>query len=233
MQVRCKFLNKTFSTKFSDIEIISQFHPLVRFVGDKIRESEEPCYPVISISLNKDKIPNFPTGTFVFSIEHWSIHGVRDIEKLSFVVKKMYEQLDYLSEDEAETLITTAGMHGVDWMAARNTADLSLAKDLASDCIEESERLYDIYIQQIKNENEDRAELQRQSLIRHRERQMETLNQIKDTHKNKGRFSLVKATQGRIDALNNRIEQKLTEIEDRKKLRHHKKDVCIGLINVS
>jgi len=230
--IRCKFLNKTFSAKDPGIEIISQFHPLVRFVSDKIRESGGQCYPVICISLDKDKIHNFSTGPYVFSIKRWSIHGTRDIEKLNYVVKKMDEQSDYLSEDEAETLITTAGMYGVDWMAARNTADLSLAKDIASDCIEESERLYDLYIKQIKNENEDRAELQRQSLIRHRDRQMETLSNIKETHMVKERASLVKATQGRIDALGNRIKLKLIEIERQKQLSHRPEDVCIGLINI-
>ena len=62
---------------------------------------------------------------------------------------------------------------------------------------------------------------------------METLDQIKDAHRTKGRSSLVKATQGRIDALVNRIGQKLAEIEERKKLRYHKKDVCVGLINIT
>jgi superfamily II DNA or RNA helicase len=230
--IRCKFLNKTFSAKYSDIEIISQFHPIIRFISEKIRESGHQCYPVVCISLDKDKIHNVSVGTYVFSVKRWSIHGTRDIEKLNYVVKRMDEQSNYLPEDEAENLITTAGIHGVDWMAARNTADLSLAKDLAYDCIEESERLYETYIEQIRNENDDRAELQRQSLIKHRDRQMATFNEIKNTHRLKGRTGLVKATQGRIDALKNRIDLKLIEIERQKQLNHHPEEVCIGLINI-
>jgi len=230
--IRCEFLNKTFSAKYSKIEIISQFHPLVRFVSDKIRESGDRYYPVVCVSLDQDRIHNFSTGTCVFSVERWSVRGTRDIEKLNYVVKKMDDQSGYLSEDEAEMLITTAGMHGVDWLAARNTADLSLAKDLATDCIYESERLYDLYIKQIKNENEDRAELQRQSLIRHRDRHMKSLNLVKETHMANNRPALVKATQGKINALDNRTNMRLAEIEKQKKLSCYREDVCIGLINI-
>jgi superfamily II DNA or RNA helicase len=230
--IKCHFLNKTFSARYSETEIISQFHPIVRFASEKIKESDDHCYPVVSISLNKDKIPGYSIGVYVFSVKRWSVHGTRDIEKLNYVVTEMKGKPSYLSEDNAETLITTAGMYGEDWIAARNTADLSLAKELALDCIDESEKLYDLYIEQIKNENEDRAELQRQSLTRHRDRQMETLAVIKETHTFNGRTSLVKATQGRIDALENRITLKLTEIERQKKLSHYPEDICIGLIKI-
>ena len=40
-------------------------------------------------------------------------------------------------------------------------------------------------------------------------------------------------TKGRIDALNSRVQQKMLEIDTRRQLNHHKKEVCIGLINVN
>ena len=97
-----------------------------------------------------------------------------------------------------------------------------------------SDEKYEIFIKHIENENEDRADLQQKSLLLHRDRQIEKYRKTKLIHEQYGdkRIPLVKATEGKIYALQERINIKLEEINKRRKLKYFQKEICLGIINV-
>jgi SNF2 family DNA or RNA helicase len=230
--IRCIFKNKVAcDTIASQQETISQFHPLTRFVGYSIEQLNEFFHPAVSIKL--DSCYFSEKGYYVFYIQKWSLEGLRDIERLYFVAKHCLSN-QILNDDVAEKLITEAMINGLDWIEAKNIVDLQIASKDIEDCMMISDEKYEIFIKHIENENEDRADLQQKSLLLHRDRQIEKYRKTKLIHEQYGdkRIPLVKATEGKIYALQERINIKLEEINKRRKLKYFQKEICLGIINV-
>jgi len=231
--VRCEFKNKVSATFGTKPEYISQFHPLVRFASHQIRETGTKYYPVISVKLDAGKINEIEKGDYVFHIERWSVQGVRDIEQLCFLAKQVGPDGSYLSRDESEKLVTTAAMYGEDWLSSSNELDTKSTSEELEECIDEAAQLYKEYIKQISTENEDRASFQHEALIRHRDRQIRTQEEVRQKHLDHGRPGLVKMTDGKIRSIQENVQKKLVDIEKRRVIRHNQMEVCMGLIRVA
>jgi hypothetical protein len=91
---------------------------------------------------------------------------------------------------------------------------------------------YDSFVGDLDAENQDRADIQERSLKAHWESQLEKLKLIKERHQALGREALVKATQGRIDALNRRMELSLERIEKRRTVCCHFEEIAVGVVRV-
>lgn len=232
--VRCIFKNKVACHTIPGTpEIISQFHPLTRFISYAIEQQNESFHPAVSIKLNNKYFPELPNGIYVFYVQKWSLEALRDIEKLYFVAKPISNSQS-LDNEEAEKLITQATLYGDDWIEARNIIDLTKAAKDIEDCMVVADKKYEDFIKQLENENEDRAEIQAKSLSLHKDRQLKKLQEVKYMHELYGekRRGLVKATEGKIVALQERINIKLAEINKRREIRHFNKEICLGIIKV-
>jgi len=168
----CEFKNKVAGKVHrGQKETISQFHPLTRFVTAKIRERGVSFYPVVAVKLSVNYLPRLSTGYYVFYSQLWSLEGLRAIEKVYFSAK-LLGAADQLSEQEAEQLITYAALYGKDWEEGKNIIDLTQARAAVEVFIDEAEEKYQSYSGQIQGENEDRATLQKGTLIAHRDKQL-------------------------------------------------------------
>ncbi len=231
-RMKCRFLNKSMRNINPNLEIISQFHPLIRFVSDKIKQSGEKYYSPVGAQIKHIQIPNIKKDIYVFTIQLWSLEGIRDIERLYFAVKSYQDNQITLKSELAEKLIVTASLEGNDWLTVKQETDLNKAIEIVNNCLVEADDKYKEFVQKIQNENNDRADIQEKSLKAHRDKQLEMLDNIKMGHKAAGRLSLVKATEGKINKLRSRVKRQLIRIDEQRKLRYHRTDVCIGLIKV-
>lgn len=230
--IRCRFESRL-STRYPGVrEVITQFHPLVRFVSQKLRQSEESAYPVASVTIGAAAVAQIQPGAYVFTVEQWSIAGLRDIERLAFVVAPIADPVNYLPDDAAELLVTTAARSGESWPEASGELDMSAMAAIADGFLEEGEKRYGAYITELEAENNDRADIQERSIRRHGERQRSRLREVLARHRARGRERMVALTKGRLAALEERINQRLMRIDQRRRLRHHKQEVCIGVIRV-
>lgn len=230
--VPCEFKNRVSSASAGKVETISQFHPLARFVGFSVRDKGERYYPCVSCKLSRTLAGGFEPGDYVFSIDHWSLSGLRVIERINYAVAGPANPSGFLSADQGESLITLAAIHGSDWLSARNVIDLGEARVLSEKCLTRSIREYDRFIRDTENENSDRADLQLASLARHSRRQLEVLNQVLRGHRQKGRGPLAKATEGRIAKLEERVSWKTRDIENNRDIIHNRRDICVGIVRV-
>jgi hypothetical protein len=82
-------------------------------------------------------------------------------------------------------------------------------------------------------ENEDRASIQIRTLESHLREQTSRLKQIAADHAAARRLSLVRATEGRIEALKARCEQRRSEIERRRRLNPSMEDIAVLLVEVT
>ena len=230
--VRCAFTNRPRSDRPRRSEFITQFHPLVRFVSQRLRQTDERYYPTVSVVVASEMLVNLGPGIYVFTVDRWSVQGLRDIERLSFLAKPLGGTSAFLPDDAAEGLATTAARSGRDWPAAANTVDLSQAVAIVEQCLEESEFRYERYVREIDFENNDRADVREQSLKRHWDRQRRRREETLARHRVLGRDRLIPAVEGQIAKLNQTMSQRLAEIEVQRGLKHHKQEVCMGLIRV-
>ena len=232
-KVKCLFQNKVSGSGPGRGEIINQTHPLVRFVSDMINSSSFSYYSPISVELQRHEISGVNPGMYVFYVECWSFKGIKEIEKLTVTACKYSTELEFLPDNDAEKLVTLAARTGKDWMGAAAEINFSLAVELTEQCMERSEIRYEAYNAQLKHENNDRADIQEKTLIQHRNSQLEKLESLLARYLAEGREKIAKPTQGRIDALKSRVEQKLQEINSRKDLNSSQKEISFGLIWVS
>lgn len=231
---RCLFQNRPMRRDDASrrIECVTQFHPLIRFVSQRMKLVDSSYHPAVSVTVAREVVPKIDTGFYVFSVDKWSIHGLRDIERLSFQAKPFNRKGGFLPDDAAEHLLTTSARKGKDWLAAANTVDLEQAAGIVEECLDEAMNRYNSYIEQIEFENNDRADMQEQSLKRHWERQQNRLTEVRDKHRSLGRGRLIPAVEGQIAKLGETMKQRLTEIERQRVLKHNRQELCVGLVSV-
>ena len=72
---------------------------------------------------------------------------------------------------------------------------------------------YELFVQELKARNEDRADIQLRNLEQHYERQMAVLRETREKHRAHNREALVKATEGRMRAAENRVKQQRLKLK--------------------
>lgn len=234
--VRYRFENRVPQRGLIREEYINQFHPLTRFVSDNIQErisrSEIVYFPSVSLRLNQKTVPSLFPNDYLFYVERWTVQGIKDIERMVYFARTTNENSQFLSEEKAEQLVTGVAKCGVDWLSATNEIDASSLVPLVGESMDAAEQQYSEYIEYLKNENNDRADLQEKTLNLHMERQRIKLEDILNNHERKGNFKMIAPTRGKIEKLETRVRDKIREIEERRKLLHHRKEVCIGIVRV-
>lgn len=228
--VRCIFQNKVADRKPGLVETINQMHPLVRFVSDRIGRSNFSYFSPVSVSLDREQMPELSQGIYPFVVERWSVLGIRATEKLHVSAKVLDQSQGMLPEDIGEKLITLSARNGKDWLQPTMKVKKEMALEHIEQCQENAEISYNRFIQQLEAENNDRADVQEKALRRHLGRQMDKLNAtLQKQIKNE---KVARMTRGRMSALNARVDQKLREIQERRSIKYHKKEICIGVVQI-
>lgn len=232
--IPCRFENRTNLDGMYTVELINQFHPLVRFVSDQIDKSDEQLTPAVSIQLNCEMLADLPisSGDYVLAIARWSVTGLQSSEKLAYAGARIFDS-DVLETETAERLANYAVQYGEDWFEAHHHINLDSVSKIADNLLfGELDAKFNDYVNDIRRRNEDRADLQVHNLNRHHDNQRRKLEDIRLKHLTNNRRSLVKATDGRIEALLNRIKRQEQAIESRRSINYRSDEIAIALIRV-
>jgi len=104
-EVRCRFENSTVPRIRRGEEAINQFHPLVRFVSSRLEVSEERRRPAVAVRLRASRLlGEVGPGIYGFSVQRWSVRGLRHAEKLSYAAIPVAPAGDPLRSGDAELL---------------------------------------------------------------------------------------------------------------------------------
>lgn len=231
--VRCLFENRIVGATKTSVEVISQFHPLVRLVSAQIRGNDDQITPTVAVSLSKESVDSeIKTGIYVLAAGLWSFSGLQDSDKLGYAASALDGGV-LLKHDLAELLAAAAVADGKDWPEARNVVDLPRAYHVANENLfGYLDDQYQTFDREMRARNEDRADIQLRSLNQHFLGQTERLRETLKVHRAKGRESLVKATEGRMRALEARVSQERLRIESRREVRSQSKEIAIAIIGV-
>ncbi len=225
--VRCRFSAKTGARdRRRGVELLSQFHPIARFVGKTIRDTEEQLTPAVAVRLRSDDLPR---GDYVAVVAFWSVQGLTTTERLVYAASQDGSPIDPAL---AERLVLAGSHDGVDWIEARAEVDFARAVEHAETLFDHIALRFQEHVREVEAENDDRADIQTRNLERHLRTQLETLNGVRARHVRHGRNALVKATEGRIRALEARVEMQRARIEERRRIESQDDDILAILVRV-
>lgn len=234
--IRCRFQNRVKAGDENGMEVISQFHPLVRFVSSEIERQEEQLTPAVAIRLKRSLVANdLLNGVYILVSALWSIQGLQTTERLMYTGCRLADPEKLLPDIQAEKIITTAILNGEDWMEAGHIVDRQEAFRVANETLfSHLGEGFQKFVDEVKAENEDRADIQERNLTTHLRSQTVQLEKVKKNHLEHGRTSLAKATEGRLEKLRNRFDREKHKIDLRRTVKPDpQKEICVSLVKIT
>lgn len=217
------------------IEIISQYHPVIRFISESIKldEKSKP-FPISAVSLDRKHLPsNFAKGVYVFAVQRWLFSGERETERLAFKAypfQTSYE--DEISRDEAERLVTLAALKGEQWIDAPYLLDPNKTSEIFNYAYEALEASFEDVKESIHCENDDRINFQMRILESHKQRQSSKIIEKINALNMSGKTKIIPAEQGKLRKLEQRILDKKAILERKRNFTAEPSFVTGGVIQI-
>jgi superfamily II DNA or RNA helicase len=229
------FENKLGKTK-AGVEKVTQDHPLVRFVAEKLRAAGAgPGYfPVSAVELMSNTTTSQPPGIYVYFVMRWSVSGSRDIERLEYLVKGL-DNSSLIDGDAAELMVNTAALEGRDWLGAAMHVDSQQAASLQDTCRSELEERFRAFAAAQKREDADRIRLMVRSLEHHLENKKRKSQELIAGYSASGdarRVRMIPAERGRLNKEMQRVEGRIAELRLKEDLKAHDSAVSGGVIRI-
>jgi SNF2 family DNA or RNA helicase len=229
------FDNKLGKTK-AGVEKVTQDHPLVRFVAEKLKASGAgPGYfPVSAVELIANTTTSHAPGIYVYFVMRWSVSGSRDIERLEYLVKGLDNNV-LVDGDAAELMVNTAALEGRDWLGAAMSVDSQTAASLQDACRAELEDRFREFVAAQKREDADRIRLMVRSLEHHLESKKRKSQELIARYSASGdgrRVRMIPAEQGRLKKEMQRVEGRIAELRLKEDLKAHDSAVSGGVIRI-
>lgn len=232
---RLLFENQVAAGRY-DVEVISQYHPLVRFVSEslKTRGKSGGYFPVTATKISRLHTGKVAEGIYVYAIARWSVSGARDIERLEYCVKNR-DTGEWLDSATAESLVNLTGMEGRDWPGAATVLEHGNIARLYDRCVESLEEGFEIFKGDIERENNDRIHLMINTLERHRKNQRDKLRERIRQAEESGserKKRLIPAIKGQIKKLDRKIDEKIAYLRGKQVIEASYSNVSGGVIRV-
>ena len=229
-KIVCTFSNKVYGSGEKG-EVVSQFHPLVRFISAQLNPANEGYYPLVAVETTTDDASIIAPGDYVFFLKRWSFEGLRVEEELSASAIDIARK-QAIDHETALQLVNRARLHGRDWLACGNQVDAQFVVDLVDICMETIDARYQDVVKRRIEENEDRIDFQVSNAQRHRDRLLKTQQGILQRHKELGRLKLIPMVEGKMAKIEQRFDLALAGLKRQTSLTYSSSDVCTGVIRV-
>lgn len=198
-------------------ERVTQDHPLIRFVTERLRHSgRSPArFPVSAIELPAFQLQGFEPGVYVFGVYRWTVSGVRDIERLEYVVRPFKGEA-FIDGEQAEHMVNTAALEGFQWLGVANEIDTCVAANFFDACRDQLEDRFDEFQGAQGREDRDRLKMMKKALQSHMDKQVETQNatiqRYRDSRDEKN-MRMIPAVEGKLKKLRKRFQERIAELE--------------------
>ncbi|MFO1465371.1 MAG: hypothetical protein U1F35_02840 [Steroidobacteraceae bacterium] len=214
-------------------ELVTQYHPVIRFVTGRLRDDEERRYAPVSAGIvDRTHLPQIPPGDYVFAVQRWSFSGGRGIERLAYAAVSMTAPAEALSPEPSERLITTAALRGRDWVSAPGEVDGEGAAGLLHVCVEELDSRAASFFEFMQSQNADRVTLQLEVLDQHlKSRTSELLVRI-DTMRRERKDRAAQMFEFQLKRLGERVAMQRGILERKQKISHSIRLVSAGVVRV-
>lgn len=230
----CQFDNRPTNFTSSKSELITQFHPLVRFVSERISERDRQVTPAVAVIIDDyGSEMEFMPGEYLVAVSRWIVEGIQTKERLAFSGYSLKKSC-LLDEESPEKLLMIAASKGSDWYEARSRTDLSELSEIADQIMfRQIDNNFVRYIDEVRRRNGDRADIQERNIDRHLESLVGKLSNVLDAHMSNGKKALASATEGRIRAAQNRADIQKRNLQKQRSLMHDQEEILTVLIRIS
>ena len=232
--VNCRFENRLRISRRGDEEIVSQLHPLVRFVAQSAEQGGTVLYPAIAARIGRDRLAvELACGDYVVAVMRWTFEALRTSEQLWYGAASLSMAGDVLANEQAEQLITAVASNGGAWPAATATHNCAeVAATIGRTVLNQGIEAFGEHVRRVKAQNDDLAEAQLRSLDAHLANQRVKYEQLRARFLEKGNLGLARVQEGHIDRLVARVEREKLRISQRRELRASFDDVSVGIVHV-
>lgn len=223
-------------------ERITQFHPLVRFIGSELEGDAAEFCPLVAVQLSSDAVGGgWSEGVYVFVLHLWHFSGAREVAE--FRARAMRLNADgqgtcdrrgvrEFDLDQSLDLVSAAKAHGTDW----HSAGVELSAEEVEAAISQTEDRLQVDYEQARrdreNANNDRVDIQVEILRKQMRRQTESQERLLARYREAGNKPLVAMTEGRLRKVHGRFETHVADREARRQLRSWRDDLCVGVVQV-
>lgn len=227
-RISCVFDNRVDFGKTA-IEVINQYHPLVRFVAERV--SKDDFHPLVAVSMNASQSPDGLSGTYFFVVKRWSTVGARMVERLVYRAVELGSGKQ-LPDEIAERLVGAAGAIGEDWQEARGRLENSAVVAAYHQLEVLLDDQFESYCAQMTMENEDRVDFLIRTLQGQIARQIRSREEAIEKLRNRGQERLIKANMGMIAKLEEKRDQRIAGFEQQRRINSDPQDVIVGVCHV-
>lgn len=229
---RIRFDHRMFAKTSSGVELVSQAHPLVRFVSERIRQERlVRCAPVGIVVDAADFGMKVLPGLYFVNLQRWEIEGLRAFAWLRYDAREV-GSAKTLDEADAQALIEGAAKHGRRWPDWTTAVSATAANQACAELESRAGEAFVAFESRCIAENQDRSRVQLTSLSRFEERQTSGIMSRIARHEETGNRSLKAAEEGKLAKLRERCELQRREIARKAVTRAAQTRLCFGLVQV-
>ena len=213
-------------------ERITQFHPFIRFIGSQLKPSSGEFCPLVALELSSGHIGDrWPAGDYAFAFRRWRFGGGRPVEELRARSVRMGDE-DMLPASRSWELVSAGKQHGMDWHSATLDVDRDRTWEAIDRCQAQLAEDFTRTRVDRKNGNDDRIDLQVNTLERRAARQIARLQEVVQQHREHGRKGLARANEGRIRKIELRRDTEVAQRELKRKFTSRQDELYAGVIRV-
>lgn len=238
--VRCRFSNRPELGGRRSEEVITQFHPIVRFLAERLDEpGEERLAAAVALRLDRGELvgesDSVRAGTYVLVVSAARFEGLRHRTHVRYAGERIVPTAETLRPEDAEVLATAALGGGRPWPAARGAVAAETVVETAGRLFDELATQFEGVGEEEQAANDDRFNFQISSIDRlivrretllasqarkHRE-QAEVHHQRGEGSKARGREGLAKGAETQLRNERERLEARKATIRTRRRVRYN------------
>lgn len=239
--LRCRFSNRPEFGGRGREEVITQFHPIVRFLAERLDEpgEEEHLAAAVALRLDRGELVggrnSVRAGTYVLVVSAARFEGLRHTTHVRYAGERIVPTAETLRSEDAEFLATAALGGGLRWPEARGAVARETVVGTAERLFEELATQFEGVGHEEQAANDDRVNFQISAIDRlimrkeaqllsqargHRE-QAEAHRQRGEEAKARGREGLAKGAETQLRNEKGRLEARKAMIRSRRRVRYN------------
>lgn len=191
--VRCRFTSRTDERAGAHVEVVTQFHPIVRFLGRKLSEPAESERLAAAVAARVEGRAlstdgrGLSAGTYVLVVSRTRIEGLHETTLIRFAGERIEPRGAVLRGDEAEWLATMVMEKGERWLAARGVVDSGVVVRTAERLFHSLGKRLEVATRAEQARNEDRVKVQVETIERQLRRHREAMSEQAGEHRERAR----------------------------------------------
>jgi len=232
---RLRFEHQVFKAGTAQTEVVSQSHPLIRFINHYLRSMGLMQPVAIASEVGAAERPEgVAPGYYAFVSQRWSVEGLRSYEKLHHEVVNLEDGSTVADSALANAIVEAAATRAVEYDARPLSGDPALRElQDAADCLESAAfDGFEQFLTAKEHEDADRKQVQLSGVNQFEERKRESLERILQRHIEGGNTSMIAATRGQLAALEKRTAAQRQRIFV-KKVTGSAETIAAGIVKIN